>query len=262
MQAWQPQQIPEDSITHWQIGPLKIWIKRLGNEWQIAYQREVEAEEVLIPASTDVPVPENLGWTRWVTAGGDDTLKFVPVMPDRPVIVRPESPMRFPTGTDAVFYASVPIWIRVTVGKEHPVTLCEIPSVVLSNTWLGDQMQGELCYSMRTSARRSIASIPIRPHRASSTVLIHNDAEAELEFTRLSIRVQHLNIYWMDNRLWSNKVHVVFQDGENGAKLDYESKAPGSDGAVPVSQMSTAREPIKKSIFRKTFLDLKEFTTY
>ena len=78
--------------------------------------------------------------------------------------------------------------MRVSVGKTKPFVLKEEPTVVLSNTWFGDPMGGELCYALRTSARRSFDTLRKRPNRAICSVLIKNAFSTPLDFQRLCIK--------------------------------------------------------------------------
>lgn len=178
MDVWKPQKIELDRCFQVQIGPLRLWIKRAGDELLMAVENLPESKaQIQAPILAPVDQEEGLRWSRW-TIGESEVIQLIPVMPDRPVVVRPEVPVKIPTDKEALFFVSIPIWVRVTAGPEQAI-LCEQPSLILSNIWFGDLMSGELCYSLRSRARRRITDSEPLLNRATCPVQIRNAAPTQ-----------------------------------------------------------------------------------
>jgi len=256
MRVWKPRALKPGQVLHWQIGPLKIWIRRTQDELHLAKERAVEDEETLVVGEAATESEEKLEWDRWVVGEADRAVQFVPVMPDRPVIVRPESDFIIPAGGEAAFFVSIPVWIRISIVGQKPVTLREVPTVVLSKSWFGGPASGELCYALKTKARRSLETLPIRPHRVICPV--RNFAREELDFKRLCLHVEHLKIFGSKTHLWTNQVEVTYRGEEQLAQIDFADAAPAISDAKEL--ISESRLPAVKGILRKSFSSLKAFS--
>lgn len=250
MELWKDKTIEPDRVHRSRIGPLEIWIRRLPDEWQVAWEHPGRGGE---PASPLEPAeePEALEWNRWVAGDEASSIRLVPAMPDRPVVARPDAPFRIPPRREALVYVGIPVWVRVVAGKApETIRLCEIPTVVLSNTWFGDPFTGELCYSLTTRARRSLAPDP-EPHRAACPVRIHNGAEVELDMERLCVRVPHIRLYAGSDRLWGNEMRVRYKGPDKVAEIRFEGGPPAVEGVG--SKLCDPRVPPEKHIVKRTF---------
>lgn len=196
---WKPTTLAPGQSLAWTLGNATFHIRHTDHEWQVARQATGEPDDAIV-------------WKRWATDNDDHTVEPVPVMPDRPVIVRPEAPIHLAPGHSALFYVSIPLWFRLTAGANRGVTLCDEPSVILSSIWYGEPTGGQLCYSLRTRARRDDAGDASgQPHRAVCKVTMRNDAADAIEFVRLSLPAQHLNIYMAPGHPWTDEVSVSFE---------------------------------------------------
>src|SRR4030042_284400 len=140
------------------------------------------------------PSIEALRHRLWGNRGGPGKgaarVRRVPCLPDRAVVIRPRYHLNVPRGKEVLFFVSLPVWARVLVGESE--MLCELPTVVLNNTWLGDPITGELCYSLKTKVLRQIDMVEQHAHLAVCPVLIRNKAFADLDLQRICIRVEAL----------------------------------------------------------------------
>ena len=251
--AWQPIAIDQGQCLLASIGPLQLYVMHRRDEMRIASKYLPEGEIFEMKASlgpVDRP-PDDLDWTRWIV-GDADRIQLIPAMPDRSCVVRPELPVKVPTGREAHFFVRVPLWVRVTVPGPTPLTLSEVPSVVLSNTWFGDPLSGELCYSMRTTARREAEEETVVPNRAVVPVRVRNEAPCALDVQRISVGVKHLKVYRGARCLWSNQVNATFRGEDQVSRIDYETNPPRHAGQAEL--LCDQREPVHESIFRRTFI--------
>lgn len=254
MQLWEPIEIESGRCLHWQIGPFRLWVARRGDEWHTAVDR-VPSETQLITAR-EVSYPDHLAWKRLADTGGRNVIRLLPKLPDRAVIVRPDSPFTFAPGSEATFFISIPVWISVTTGDPFTQELLCEPTHLLSNTWFGDSMDGELCYALRTTARRAVVELRTWAHLAACPMRIHNQSSSLLEFQRLCLRVKHASIYAAD-RLWTSQINVTSRGDDQHTRIDY------MDGAPPMctegERLQPAREPTRRGLIQKSFGDLRSF---
>ena len=261
--VWEPRELRGDIWYHSRVGPLDLWVKRFPGDWYVAYERQQTRERVrqqpapLHPAQTMARV-DALTWNRWVAGEDSNRIQLVPAMPDRSLVIRPRYPLNVPRDKEVLFFVNIPVWVRVLVGLPDPTRLCELPTVVLSNTWFGDPITGELCYSLKTKAPRHLNMVEKHAYMAVCPVLIRNLAATDLDFQRICIRVEHLNVYRGETRLWTNQVEVQFHGEDQTSQIFTGRRAPDFDEAA--ERVCEAREPADRSLLKKSFFFLKSLT--
>jgi hypothetical protein len=262
---WEPKEIKPETWYHTRIGPLDFWIKRSQADWYLTHERQLDREKVQqVPAplhfaQTDSRV-QRLTWTRWVAGEESNQVQFLPALPDRSLVIRPRYPLNVPRGKDVLFFVNIPVWVRILVGLPEKTTLFELPTVVLSKTWFGDPTTGELCYSLKTKAMRDLNAVENHAYMATCPVLIRNQAPSDLDFQRICIRVEHLTVYQGETRLWTNQVEVQFRGEELTSQIIMNRDIPGFDEAAEA--ICPAREPVEKSLLKKSFFFLKSLTGF
>jgi len=213
LDIWKPQNIEPDTCLRAQIGPLLFWFKQAKDELHIATERLSETDEhieAIPPKVVGAVEPKGLDWNRWIVKKLR-SIRLIPAMPDRAVVVRTEIPVKIPTGLEAIFFVGIPVWVKVIAGDSEKFDLYEQPIVIRSNTWFGDPISGELCYSLTTRARREILEAEIEPHRCICPVKICNASPTTLEVDKLCIHVEHLKIFEGTKQLWANEVKITYK---------------------------------------------------
>lgn len=257
---WQAKQLRRDTWYHTRIGPLDLWVKRFPGDWYVAHQRETDRSRVkpqpapLHQAQTLTRV-NSITWNRWVAGEQSNSIRLVPAMPDHSLVIRPRYPLNVPRGQEVLFFVNIPVWVRLLVGLPDEVQLCELPTVVLSKTWFGDPVTGELCYSLKTKAPRRLEMVENHAYMAVCPVLVRNQAATDLDFQRICIRVEHLNVYRGETRLWTNQVEVLFHGEDQTSQIITRRRAPEFDEAAEM--VCEAREPAQPSLLKKSFFFLK-----
>ncbi len=273
MELWSKQVLQPSLTYRWAVGPLEMWLRGERDELHVATKHGDEAAEAhrLVPFEPCEPSVDGLDWARWIVHPDGTSMperldvQLVPVMPDRAVVARPESPLRLPMGTAALFFVSIPVWVRLlghgqargASGKaDEPVlTLSEFPSLVLSNIWFGDAMSGELCYSLTTTARRQIEDESSRPHRARCPVYLRNDSEQELNIQRIRVHVAHLSVFDAGRRLWTNRVNITYKGEEAGSQMEFVP-GPPQEADGPAIVVGEPREPAQRRFWTRAFAAL------
>jgi hypothetical protein len=207
---WGHYQVPVGQLGCWRIGPVTLWIERQEQEWRIAHK----ASDDHLDPTVQVTLPDEAQdlmaldkVTRFGVSGTDETVTLTPLLADRPIISRPEKPFVVLPEDETTVYISTPLWVEVAVG-DSAQSLLEIPATRPSDTWFGpNTMEGELCYAGRTAMRLHLDQLPLRPHRATTAVLIRNRGSEPLTIEKLDLPVMHLSLYQgPDFELWTENV--------------------------------------------------------
>lgn len=216
------------------FGPLDLWIRRRPGEWHVAHAQDDELENRPTEWS-ETASPRDLPWERWIVGGESRLIRLRPLPPDRPVVVRPEMPVRLGPGQATDFFVGLPLWIEVSAGPhDSSEMLCDIPSVRLSSTWFGTPQEGELCYSMRTLAHRSPEALLAREHRCICPLQVKNSSREVLSFERICLRCQHLHVYRGTTRFWSNAVRLAYRGRQEWSRIVYGRTPPEQSGATEI----------------------------
>lgn len=218
-----------------QLGPLDLLIRRGKADWYIGVRRDAAAGDDRWHAETVDPPPD-IPWQRFAVKSGQRALRFDPALPPRPVVVRPESPYRILPGERIGFFVGVPLWIRVGTADPEPVMMCEQPTAILSKTWYGTPVAGELGFAMRSRARRSWTDLDPRAYRIVCPVRLKNAHDQPLDFERLCVRVQHLAVFAGRSRFWTNEVGITYQGPDQWSRMVVAKTPPSLEEVAGASR--------------------------
>ncbi|WP_317930273.1 hypothetical protein [Halioxenophilus sp. WMMB6] len=178
------------------MGDLTLTIQRRPHEWQLRYawqkqgalgdfRSEWVGEESLL----DESAPTSRIALDRMTA--DVTL--LPRLADRPVVVRPISPLTLAGQSKITLYVSTPVWLEVVLSERISE---ELPVQQLSDTWMGGVTgNGELCYGSHTHARLDASQLLNLPYRVLTPVEIHNKSSESRKLERLSLPCPYLSVF-------------------------------------------------------------------
>lgn len=240
-----------------------MWIHRSARSWRIIHSSSNdpldEAAFVTLPTAVDqtelTPDEPPNGSTvlRYsFQKAADRQVVVTPVLADRAVVIRPESPLYVLAGEDITIFASTPVWLRIEAGSPARL-LTEVPSHRPSDTWFGpDTMEGELCYAMKTVGRLRLEKLPLRLHRAITPLHVHNHASDALYLDRVQIPVQYLSLYRGENNfLWTPPVDLDRESSGDLAAVRLSDRPPAEAGASTL--LSEARYGVRSNMIIRTF---------
>jgi hypothetical protein len=256
---WDVRQLDTETCYETKLGLAKIWLRHTYYDWYVAYQlmpfttRADLLRTYQRPVRREPPGLAPTAWRRWVFERGTRSVRLLPLAPDRSVVVQPDLPTRIPPGQRALIFVTLPLWIGVAVGEDEVNKLCEVPTTVLSNTWFGDFASGELCYSLRSRAKRKLEPAEQAVHSAVCPLQVTNASSTSLEFVHLCLQAEHLSIYQVPGRLWTNRVDVVFEGTES--QITMVPAGPDTEGHATL--LHPARRVAERSLVRKSFQFLK-----
>ncbi|ADH87286.1 hypothetical protein [Desulfurivibrio alkaliphilus] len=224
---WQPFEVAPGRHLDCRLGTLALAIGHGTDEWLVG-TRAIPEEEAEPQVSFQIGSgpPGNID-ERFVHASEVNTVTLMPLLADRPVVIRPHQPVFLLSGQSITLYLSTPVWLRLLVG-EPPVLLKELPVLRLSDTWFGpNTREGELSYAGRTNARHRPSELPDRPHRAITPLTIHNRADSPLPLEKISLPVPMLALYGDEaGRLWTQNVTLTRESQGDLASVKIDSKLP------------------------------------
>ncbi|MDX1577324.1 MAG: hypothetical protein R3266_02525, partial [Gemmatimonadota bacterium] len=132
--VWGARTLDADQDLRLDLGPLALTLRAREDELWVAAEREADGSRE--------PRPEN-GWERWAGSGAS-RVRLLPTLPDRPLVVAPEVPFHLAPGSRVRIYVRIPVWVTVRFEATPDAILFETPTAVLSDTWWGDFVSGEL----------------------------------------------------------------------------------------------------------------------
>jgi hypothetical protein len=250
---WKSIDVADGESRVWQAGCLRVWLRFADGEWRVAAERSVPGQEWELRVGEESDIPEGLSWDRWLGDGDPGPVQLLPLMPDRPLVVHPVAPIHIMRGHRQYFYVSIPVWISLLVEREKR-SILELPSQVLSNTWFGDTVEGELCYSLGTRARREPVLDRSEPLVATCRVVIMNNADEPLHFERLCLRAEYLTVYQGEAGLFTNDTTLEFNGQDKPGALKYGKARPNF--AKDLKKLGDPRRPIEHNLLKRSFSSL------
>ena len=183
-----------------------------------------------------------------------------PVLPDRPVVVRPDRSLTILPGQSTVFFLELPLWFRLSVTGQRATRIFEEPLSILTRTWFGDPVTGELCWGLATRLHHSVESLTATAAMAVCPLMIENDSESDLDFAKLCLHVENLSVFRGVRFLWTNSLHAVFKGADQTTQMEIVDTPP--DFEPGLVSLSEARLPSAGWNIRRTFGMLKYFTDF
>lgn len=217
----------------WEIDTMRLSVLRKAHEWQVAqtFIGLCEKDDITCRMARGERITDtDTKPRRYIFTKTQDTLRVMPQLADRPVIVRPADMLHVLPGQETTIYVSSPLWLRIDV-HEPAITLGDFPIQRPSDTWFGPStMEGELCYASSTQGRLHLAELPHRPHRAVTPVSIINHSEEPLVLERLSLPVPFLSLYGSDEgTLWTNGITMRRESDTDIAEITVSDAPPPTE---------------------------------
>jgi hypothetical protein len=205
---WSAPWAVDDKPLKVDLGDLSLVAARHSHEWQLIYQWQARGDtgDFTVDYLTVSAEPKG-SVDRIAMETMTGAVKLRPSLADRPVVVRPYSPLTIPGRNKITLYVSTPLWLQVEFSEQ---VKRELPSHQLSDTWMGALTgQGELCYGSHTHARLDRDLLPNRPFRAISPITIHNKSGNDCTLERLSIPAPFLSLFALDEQLVTEPLSIA-----------------------------------------------------
>jgi hypothetical protein len=250
--------VAEGREARWRAGALELVVQHHPGEWRLGAAHHPHGADDAVSVEFDQPARDlspSLSVTRFGVSQRHDGIELLPVMPDRPVVVRTETKLGVPPGEEVTLYLSIPVFVRVGVGSPAR-RLAEVPTVALPDTWFGPStISGELGYSLRTPGRLELDAMPKRSHRAIAALRIRNLGKDLLGLERVSLPVASLNLYRRgDGSLWTDTL-TMERDQDGMAAVKVSPRNTLEDGCELISSERVAGRSVLFRAFGSLFAD-------
>ncbi|HVO39110.1 MAG TPA: hypothetical protein VMV03_08790 [Spirochaetia bacterium] len=258
--VWDRIDISTKQCVAWRFPARSIWVERMENEWHVLslspekWRGGVRREPV-----SRAQKPTSSQWRHYLHKQSGP-VQPIPVLPDKPVVVRPDRALTLLPGQEALFFLEIPVWFRLCTTVPRHLRIFEEPIAILSKTWFGDPITGELCYGLATRLHQGIDSVEPTSFNAVCPLSIANDSDSDLAFEKICLHVENLNVFRAAKRLWANKLNVVFRGPDQATQIEIDRDAPRFEKGL--SLFGPARQPSAGWNIRRTFGMLKSFTDF
>jgi hypothetical protein len=258
--VWNELDLGHKQTVVWTFPERTIYVERVEQEWHVlsvaCRQNACAATRALIERSLK---PASSEWRHYLSRESG-LLRPHPVLPDRGIVAKPDRSLTLLAGESAQFFLEIPVWFRLNAGRERQVQVFEEPLAVMSNTWFGDPVNGELCYVLATRLHQGTSSIVPAPWRAVCPMAVTNDSATDLAFERICLHVQNLAVFRGAERLWTNGLSVLFRGAEQASHIQVSPGPP--DFEPDLAPEAPARVPAESWDIRKTFSRIREFADF
>lgn len=221
---------------------MRFWVKREADDCFLAAEYPGErAYEV----RTGVEPPSSLSWVRFALNRAAEKLHFKPVLPARPVFVRTLTPIVLPPRAKAAFHVSLPLAVEVSAqlgdGEDRVVVLDTLMTQRLSDSWYGDTMKGEYCFSLKSRARRELGDAVPEANDALSKVWIENLTTEPFRFDKFCIHTDPLSLYLSKEGFWTSTTVMTRKEQADQLHFRIEKEPPVKDfeSSSPARQENT-----------------------
>lgn len=249
-ERWQERTLSEGSWLREDFGDLTLVVYSILQEWRVVALRGRQRDCL----QDGQRPPDDLPWQRWDRGENDVLMRFRPVFPDRPVIVRPRAALHLSPRARAVFYVGIPAFIEVSAHSEGQFErLGAWPSDPLSNTWHGTPMAGKLCYSVKTRARREFIREDWQEMSIISTVEIANTGSRTLPFERLFFETNHFAVFEYEGRLWANHARIRTGEKDDSLSAIVFGTKPTGDAARGLELTPPRMGRVRRSVLTQAF---------
>jgi hypothetical protein len=256
--VWDEIEIPQKTCVAWHFPSRSIWVERVESEWHVL---SLPGDPSLAEARSGPVVrarkPTSSQWRHYLHRE-TGAVRPAPVLPDRPVVVRPDRWLTLLPGQSTVFFLELPLWFRLSTTGPHAARVFEEPLGVLTRTWFGDAITGELCWGLATRLHHSLESVDLQAARAVCPLTIENDSDTDLVFEKICLHVENLSLYRGPHRLWTNSLRAVFKGPDQATQIEISPEPPTHEGNLVL--LSPARQQVTGWSFRRTFGMLRSFT--
>lgn len=220
---WGRRQWHLDQTLSWDMADTQISVTRIDQEWQIRISRPEQGSEDNYNwrfIGESAPLGADAELIRHVCGQTTEQLQLLPLLADRPVVVRPAHPIYIAKNIAITLYISTPLWMTFKVDWQSP-SLLDTPITRPSDTWFGpNTREGEICYGTRVFGRIRLNELTQRPFRAVTPVRIINNTPEVFALERLAVPVQFLPLYVSDEgRLWTPTLEVTRESNAQNAEV-------------------------------------------
>jgi hypothetical protein len=184
-----------------------------------------------------------------------DILFIEPILPDYPLVIKPEMQLSVLPGMKLNAFIEVPLFVNIGVGTDKiDHCLIEFPLNPLSKSFFGSPESGEIAYFEESPLYEKVQSYQCKENMAYSPVLIKNRSNQILHFERMILRVPNLSLFKNKECIYTSPVDIDFKGQDQVSQIKIKQSAPKIED---LKLIASPRRPLDKSIIKKSFYFMK-----
>ncbi len=252
---WGDLEPAEGDITYLKIGPSEFWLTRYPQEWRVAHWQSNDissADLILEKAVSFDSIHPEADVNHFSFRAAPKTISFLPLLANRPIVVKPEHPFSIQQGEEVTLYVTTAVWLSMKLGDTK---LQDYPLFRPSDTWFGSStIEGELCYASRIKGRLRLEDVTALPHRAITPLRIENKAKEALMLDKVKLPIMYLALYETNSSLWTQSVTLIKEEGGDLAALRLGRAAPRE--ISDAKRLAESRQKATKNLVIRAFSKL------
>lgn len=208
-----------------------IYVQRQSQQWLLSRVRHPALYCSLhsdLVIERDVKIHGDVDKSlRWSSGEQESTLRIVPAMTDRNLVVLPDPPLLIPAGRRPKFYLSLPLMYQLYIGNSKKA-FYEFFIEPLTTTWFGSNTRrGELCYEIDSPLLNDPDELPVIPHRINLELRLYNRDSEHLNVDKINLPAQFLPVYRVDGlHYWTNALTITNEKLTDELSLHYGKGVP------------------------------------
>lgn len=252
--------LPENTVLFWRFGTSSLYVQKTEEVCKILTESNPVEKPVWQFARRVAKNLEKGTEGKWESyfVGSMETIKIVPIVPDRPLVLKPVNAVKLLPGRAVTFYFGIPLWIRlVTVQGSISTTIRDVPLNTFSQIWFGDPLGGELCYSLDISLFTKFQQVDPTPCTSLCKVRIKNGSTSLLDLQKICLHTEYYTIFEKEGMLWTDELIYQFRGEEQSSQINYTRKPPKESGGAKL--LTAPRVLPTQNIIKRSFGLLKDF---
>lgn len=231
-----------DEIKKYNINKLEFFLKYSGNLWELSYHYlDIYKDANVI----DCQEFESFTKEKWVFDNEYSKIILRPSLPDKPILTDFKNPTSVLPGESINLYEQIICFIDILlISDKKEICIKKLSTLPTLFTWLGDPMDGELCYHDESEAVFDKKLIDYQHGAVICPIHINNKSDKVYDLKQMIIRTEFLAIYDHKDKLWSDKMKIDFLGEDKDNALDIISDFHKDD---KYTKLTPARDDVKQS---------------
>ncbi|HPM00584.1 MAG TPA: DUF432 domain-containing protein [Candidatus Cloacimonadota bacterium] len=218
MKIFDPMNFQENESKKIKIHRLEFWLRYTGESWELSYHYQNEYDNFSIENNCSF---EPFKTEKWVFSEPYPTIFLKPVLADKPVLTEFKNPTSVLAGEKICLFEQIPASIDIMIKTpKKEIKLKQLSIIPEQLTWLGDPLDGELCYHDTAEAVFNEKLIQYQSGAIICPIIINNQSNHTYPLKQLVIRTEFLGIFIKNNQLWTNMMKIEYYGDDKENPID------------------------------------------
>lgn len=234
--------IKENQIKKIEINHLVLCVEYKNFEIFLSYSYNESYQHLSVSDCNKIEGNET---EKFVLGQELKSIRIIPLLPEKPILTEFMNQTYVFPGEKITLYEQVPLLLNIqAVTSEKTVDIKQLPITRLTHTWLGDYLEGELCYHDTAEAVFNQNLISYQAGAAICPIEINNQSDKKYLLKQLVIRTEYLSIFMNEDYLWTNKMKIDYFGEDKSNEIQITDDYTNDPQYI---KLSNPREEIKNS---------------